>query len=327
MNMDGILIALVASTVFMALMAAYKALLEKQVKAREHVESVVGRAAGAGVSTSGASLLTGASIGSEAVLKRRKKQGDAQTALDRLETDLERANMLIRSREFLMICGGVGAIAGLIAVVVLGQAPFIGILAGLGGLFTPAAYLKIRIWLRIRRAEAQFADVLDALRNCFKTGFGFNRAVQQIADNFEDPWGTEFGKIAAETNLGATLETTMRNLSRRIPLTDVDLFVTALLIQKETGGNMAELLGNISHTIRERFKLKRKVTAISAQGKLSASIVVCVPFFLMGVIYLFLPEPVTKFVTNPIGMVLLIAAGVWMVMGIGVLFKIVQIEV
>lgn len=74
MNMDGILIALVASTVSMALMAAYKALLEKQVKAREHVESVVGRAAGAGVSTSGASLLTGASIGSEAVLKRRKSK-------------------------------------------------------------------------------------------------------------------------------------------------------------------------------------------------------------------------------------------------------------
>lgn len=326
MNTDGILIFLVAGTVFMILMALYKALLEKQVQAREHVESVVGRAS-ASAATPTASLLSPATSSQDPVLKRRKKQGDEQTALDRLETDLERANMMIRSREFLILCAVMAILVGAATLLAFAQPAWIAVLSALGGLFSPFVYLKLRIWLRIRKAEAQFADVLDALRNCFKTGFGFNRAVQQIADNFGDPWGTEFGKIAAETNFGASLDTTLRNLARRIPLTDVDLFTTALLIQKETGGNMAELLGNISHTIRERFKLKRKVTAISAQGKLSASIVICVPFFLMGMIYLFLPEPVTKFVTHPVGIVLLIAAGIWMLFGIGVLFKIVQIEV
>jgi tight adherence protein B len=107
----------------------------------------------------------------------------------------------------------------------------------------------------------------------------------------------------------------------------VDLFVTALLIQKETGGSMAELLGNLSKTIRDRYKLFQKIGAISAQGKLSAGIVCVVPFLLCAIMFAFLPEAMMKFVTNPIGIVLLTLAGFWMICGIAVLFKIVQIEV
>jgi tight adherence protein B len=133
--------------------------------------------------------------------------------------------------------------------------------------------------------------------------------------------------MAAEMNLGASMEDALYGLSSRVPSPDVDLFVTALLIQKETGGSLAELLGNLSHTIRDRYKLFQKVGAISAQGKLSAGIVCCVPFILCAIMYLFLPGPMIQFVTNPIGIVLLVIAGFWMCCGIGVLYKIVQIEV
>ena len=90
---------------------------------------------------------------------------------------------------------------------------------------------------------------------------------------------------------------------------------------------MSELLGTLSKTIRDRYKLFQKVGAISAQGKLSAGIVSCVPFALAGMMFLFLPDPMSKFVTNPIGIVLLILTGLWMCVGFGVLYKIVQIEV
>lgn len=90
---------------------------------------------------------------------------------------------------------------------------------------------------------------------------------------------------------------------------------------------MAELLGTLSKTIRERYKLFQKVGAISAQGKLSAGIVCCVPFMLCGIMFLFLPDAMTKFFTNPIGIILAVLAGFWMICGIGVLYKIVQIEV
>ena len=105
------------------------------------------------------------------------------------------------------------------------------------------------------------------------------------------------------------------------------LFVTAMLIQKETGGNLSELLGTLSKTIRDRYKLYQKVGAISAQGKLSAGIVIAVPFLLMLLMYMILPGPFTAFITNPIGQVLMGAAGVWMTVGIFTLYKIVQIEV
>jgi tight adherence protein B len=148
-----------------------------------------------------------------------------------------------------------------------------------------------------------------------------------VSDNYDDPWGTEFGKMAAEMNLGASMEDALYSMSNRIPSPDVDLFVTALLIQKETGGSMAELLGNLSVTIRSRYKLFQKIGAISAQGKLSAGIVCCVPFGLAGIMFVFIPDAMMKFVTNPIGIVLLVLAGFWMCCGIGVLYKIVQIEV
>ncbi len=322
MNADNILILIVAGTVFLFLMGIYKMFFERTVQARERVQEVItsptGRVQGVGLSMR---------PHDDVVLKRRKRPDEDETFMDRIETDLERANMAIRVNEFILMCVGTAVVGFLFVMFILGQHPVVAVLAGGAALFLPVAMLNIKIWLRMGKAAAQFADILDALISCFKTGFGFNRAIQTIADNFDDPWGTEFGKIAAEMNLGANQETVLYNLSRRIPSPDVDLFVTALLIQKETGGNMAELLGNLSHTIRERYKLKRKVSAISAQGKLSAGIVTCVPFFLMGLIYLFLPDPVTKFVINPIGIIILIAAGVWMAIGICVLFKIVQIEV
>jgi tight adherence protein B len=234
---------------------------------------------------------------------------------------------MLKTTEFILICFGTGVVVFLLAAFVLGQGIALGIVEGAAAIALPYFYLNIRVWLRLKKADEQFADVLDALVNCFKTGYGFSRAIQVIAENYDDPWGTEFNKMGMEMNLGAVQEDCLSNLSSRIPTADVDLFVTALIIQKETGGNMAELLGNLSKTCRERYKLYRKVGAISAQGKLSAFIVICIPFGLMTMMYLFLPEAVVKFVTNPIGIVFMVLAGIWMCMGIGVLFKIVQIEV
>ncbi len=319
MNTDAILIIILAVTIFLVIWGVYKLTFEKKVKAQEYVKDVVA----SGKKTSGGASLLQKQGG---VLKKRKKTED-ENFIDRLSADLERANMRVRAAEYILLSLGVGFVALLMAIFVLAMNPFLGFIVGVSGTGLTFLFLKIKIWLRMRKAEAQFADVLDALVSCFKTGFGFNRAIQQIADGFDDPWGTEFGKMVAEMNLGANQEMTLLNLARRIPTTDVDLFVTALIIQKDTGGNMSELLGNLSHTCRERFKLKRKVSSISAQGKLSAGIVTAIPFGLMGIIYLFLPEPVTKFVTNPFGIVILVVTGVWMLIGIGVLFKIVQVEV
>lgn len=321
MNMD-ILISLVpGAAVVLTIMGFYKTALEKQVQAQEHIQGLMGKE-----QKSLMSVITGKE--QDAILKKRKKSKDGQlTKMDQLEIKLERANLLITPKEFILICIGSSVALGILGYFSCNQNMLLAIPIGIGGAFLPYLYLVVRVMLRMQKAAAQFADVLDAMVNAFKTGFGFSRAVQMVADNFDDPWGTEFGKMAAEMNLGSSQEDALYTLTHRIPSPDVDLFVTALLIQKETGGSMAELLGNLSKTIRDRYKLFQKVSAISAQGKLSAGIVCCVPFLLCGIMFLFLPEAMLKFVTNPIGIVLLVLAGFWMICGICVLFKIVQIEV
>jgi tight adherence protein B len=321
-----LLISLIPATMVVFLvLGLYKTFLEKQVQSREHIRAILGEQQ---------TVLTTPvkSREQEKLLKRRKKnrpgeQDKPPNKIDQLEAKLERANLLITPKEFLFISLGVVAVGGILGWLLSGGSIPLGMLFGsLSGL-APYLFVIIKAKLRMAKAAAQFADVLDSMVNAFKTGFGFSRAVQMVADNFDDPWGTEFGKMAAEMNLGSSMEDALNSLTTRVPSPDVDLFVTALLIQKETGGSMAELLGNLSKTIRDRYKLFQKVSAISAQGKLSAGIVSCVPFLLCGIMFMFLPDAMMNFVTNPIGIVLFVLTGFWMLCGIGVLYKIVQIEV
>ena len=325
LNLDLILIIGIALPVFLFLMGLYKTMFEKHVDAREKVKQLIAKQPQRTTHLQSSVLMASNNLPQASIL--RKKNQNKHNFLTTLEQDLERANLLIRGYEYVFICLGLGGLLFILSMLLFGQSFLMALLISIGGGFSPIVFLKVKIWLRMKKAGEQFADVLDALGNCFKTGFGFNRGIQTIAENFEDPWGTEFNKMAVETNLGATQDQVLNNLARRIPSTDVDLFVTAVSIQKETGGNMAEILSTLSKTVRERYKLYRKVSAISAQGKLSAGIVICVPFFLMLIMYAFLPKAMMDFVTNPVGIVLMIVAGFWMICGICVLFKIVQVEV
>ncbi|MDX2084459.1 MAG: type II secretion system F family protein [Candidatus Melainabacteria bacterium] len=319
MNTDTLLFLIIAITLFLLFMGVYKLTAEKKVQAREQIQSLLGDEA------KGESVVNRLRQKEEALLKKRSK--DHQSFKYKLENKLERANLLIRTDEFMMISAGAGALVGLFFQFGIGTPIILSILLGGVGICLPYLYIHVLIWLRMRKAAAQFADVLDAMVNCFKTGYGFNKAVQVIMENYDDPWGTEYGKMFMELSLGAPMDDVLTGLARRVPSPDVDLFVTSILIQKETGGNMAELLNNLSHTIRERYKLFRKVAAISAQGKLSAIVVGLVPFFLMGLMFVLLRDPVVKFVTNPIGIFIMVVAAIWMGIGIFVLYKIVQIEV
>ncbi|HEY9685746.1 MAG TPA: type II secretion system F family protein [Coleofasciculaceae cyanobacterium] len=321
MNMDLVIGLIPGLTVLFLIVGFYKTTMEKQVQAQERIQDLLSNP-----QKSGGKLLVGKD--QDGILRKRKKSKDGQqTKIEVLEIKLERANMLITANEFMAICGGSALLGGILLYFILGQNMILALLLGLACSGLPYLFMTVKTMLRMKKAAAQFSDVLDGMVNAFKTGFGFSRAVQMVADNYDDPWGTEFGKMAAEMNLGSSFEDSLYSLSTRMPSPDVDLFVTALLIQKETGGSMAELLGTLSKTIRDRYKLFQKVGAISAQGKLSAGIVCCVPFMLAGIMFLFLPDAMIKFATNPIGIVLLVLAGFWMICGIGVLYKIVQIEV
>lgn len=258
------------------------------------------------------------------ILKRRRK--DQSPFFQRLDMDMERANIMLKPNEYIMLTLA-ASVVGFVFVYALGKGMLFCLLGAIGGFFMPQLFIKLKIMLRMAKAKAEFADVLDTLVNCFKSGYGFTRAIQVVAENFEDPWSTELGKVATEMNFGSTLEDALMALTKRIPTPDVALFVTAVLIQKETGGNLAQLLSNLSNTIRERYKLLSKVSALSAQGKLSAVIVFLIPFGLAGVFTLMQPEMMRVFFQHPIGIALTVFACFMQLLGGLVLKKIVSLEV
>lgn len=259
------------------------------------------------------------------ILKKRRKKDQSQWA-QRLDEAMERANLLLKPNEFIGIMLGVGVL-GFFLAFAMGKGPFLAVLFAVAGNLLVVAYLKVRIMLRMAKARAQFADVLDTMVNCFKSGYGFSRAIQVVAENFTDPWSTELNKVATEMNFGSTQEDALLALTKRVPNPDVALFVTAVTIQKETGGNLAELLTNLSVTIRERYKLLSKVNALSAQGKLSAVIVFLIPFGLAGIFALMMPDMMALFIKHPIGVVLIVFSCIMQLIGGVVLKKIVTLEV
>jgi tight adherence protein B len=322
MNTELLMSLIPASAVSCLVIGFYKTLLEQKVQSQERAKQLLGNASN---TTNPAGLLK---KDQDNILKKRKKNKTGkESRLDKLEIQLEQANLLVTVPEFLLISLGASVTIGLLGWVFSQGDLLSTVLATVCGLVLPYVTITLKVLLRMKKAASQFADVLDSMVNAFKTGFSFSRTIQMVSDNHEDPWGTEFGKMAAEMNLGSSMEAALYNLAKRVPSTDVDLFVAALLIQKDTGGNMAELLATLSKTIRDRYKLFQRVSAISAQGKLSAGIVCCIPFLLCGIMFLFLPEPMIAFFTNPIGILLASLAGFWMLCGIGVLYNIVQIEV
>lgn len=259
------------------------------------------------------------------ILKKRRN-ADQSSFLQKIDMDLDRANIYMKPNEFLMAMGGC-ALVGFLLLFLMGKGLIGGLIGFVVGLFLPKLYVKFTIWRRMGKAQKEFAQVLDTFSSCFKSGYSFSRAVQQVADQYDDPWGTELAKLAAEMNFGSSLEESLYGLAKRVPHADVSMFVTAVMIQKETGGNLAELLQNLSKTVRERYKLLNKVSALSAQGKLSAFIIFMIPFGLASIYTAMFPHIMMNFFKNPIGIGLMVLAGGCQLIGGLVLKKLVTLEV
>jgi tight adherence protein B len=190
-------------------------------------------------------------------------------------------------------------------------------------------YLILRV-LRGRRLSAfgkQFPDAIDIIVRSLKAGHPVPIAISMVARELPDPVGSEFGIVADEVSYGSDLETAMRNLLYRVGQDDLPLFVTAISIQSTTGGNLSEILGNLSHVIRERFKMRRKIKAISAEGRISALILSALPLVVLGAVTTTSPDfygDVWQYDTTKI--TLAIAAG-WMGIGNLVMMKMVNFRI
>src|SRR5262245_15086590 len=173
----------------------------------------------------------------------------------------------------------------------------------------------------------QLPDALELMVRSLQAGHSFSSALQMVATEMPEPIAREFGKAYEEQNLGLNLKSALENLVERVPLLDLKLCVTAVLIQREIGGNLSEVLRNISHTIRERFRIQGEIRVKSAQARLSGYIVSALPFFLFFWINLVNPAYMKTLYDHPSGVYILGAGVVMQVVGWLIIRKIVDIEV
>jgi len=195
------------------------------------------------------------------------------------------------------------------------------------GLIIPYMILARRRKRRMKKFEKQLPDALDLLARGLKAGHAFPAGLQQVAKEMADPLGTEFFKTFTEFNHGLDLNTALLNLCERIDLRDLSFFTTAVLIQRETGGNLTEILEKISILIRERFKLRNQIGALTAEGRLSGLILLILPPALAGLLMLINPEYGSILFQHPTGRIMCGVALGFQLLGMWSIHKIVSIKV
>jgi tight adherence protein B len=191
----------------------------------------------------------------------------------------------------------------------------------------PFAYVRRKAESRMRAFEEQFPDCLEFIARSMRAGHAFSVALEMAHTEFADPLASEFRRAFEEQNLGQPLEIVLRKLSQRVGSMDVQFFVSAVLMQKRTGGNLAELLDKLARLIRERFKLRARIRAVSAQGLMSGRILSAIPIGVAVLMFVVNPEYARFFLDDPAGHQLLAMAVGLQVVGYLIIRKIVTFEV
>lgn len=179
----------------------------------------------------------------------------------------------------------------------------------------------------MHKFQIQLPEALDLIARSLKAGHAFSSGLKIAADEFDDPLGVEFTKTLSETNFGISVTEALKNLSVRVDCADLKYFVVSVIIQQETGGNLAEILENASYLIRERFKLQGTIRALSAEGRLSAVILIVLPVALAFVLYLLNPSYIGLLITEPLGKKMVAFALLLMMLGTLAIGKMIKIKV
>jgi tight adherence protein B len=191
----------------------------------------------------------------------------------------------------------------------------------------PFFYLYMKKRKRMAKFLRQLPDALDLIARSLKAGHAFTGGLKIVAEEMEDPVGTEFGKTLAEINFGIGVPEAMRNLTARVDCQDVNFFAIAVIIQRETGGNLAEIIENISQLIRERFVLQGRIRILSAEMRLSAVILTSLPFLIAFYFFIVQPRYIRVLINDPAGRIMIMVAAILMGIGVFIMNRMVRFRV
>lgn len=247
---------------------------------------------------------------------------------DAMAQQLRQADLGWSVPRFLMLsllCGVAGSAAGLIIARQVALPAVV--ITGTAGAASPFLYVRRARTRRTRRIEEQFPDALDFLSRAMRAGHAFSVSLEMLADETPDPMGGEFRKLYHEQNLGAPIDVALQALADRCGLMDVQFFVSAVLLQKETGGNLTEILTSLSFTIRERLRLKGQVRAASAHGRVTGMVLTGMPLMLMAGLMMISPGYLTGLANDAHGRYMIIGAIAGQLIGYMCIRRITDIQV
>jgi tight adherence protein B len=259
--------------------------------------------------------------------RRKAKNPQAKKKDDSgIVAELAKADLKLTASEWTGVTFG-SVIGCFILGLIIFRSPILAAGCALFGFFLPRFYLRARQGARLNAFNRQLADGVVLLSNSLRAGYSFLQSVEVLSREMPPPVSTEFGRVVREVSLGLTTEAALNNLLKRVPSQDLDMMITAINVQQEVGGNLAEILDMLAHTIRERVRILGEIKTLVAQQKLSGNIITVLPFLLAAFMFIRAPKYMEVLYTTSCGWIMVGTAIIMIMIGWFAIQKIVSIEV
>lgn len=288
-------------------------------RVNERLDSLVGRA---GRKDSSADLL----------LRQALLEVDTKSLLERLTPEIFKVSKMfeqadVKMKPSILFGIGLGLSLGLALLTMVFVNIYVAPVAGIIGFFLPLMWLVFKRNGRMKRFASQLPDAMELIARALRAGHSLAAGMHVVAEEMPNPIAKEFGRVYEEQNLGIALEDALRNMCDRIPNLDLRFFVTSVAIQRQTGGDLAEILDRIGYIIRERFKILGQVKALTAEGRLSGIVLIALPIGLFLMMLSMKPDYIKLLWTDPMGVKMSIGAIFLMLVGAFSIKKIIDIKV
>lgn len=250
--------------------------------------------------------------------------------LEQVRRDLERADLGFHANEWIVLRLAVALVLPAVVLVVAGPS-VLGVLgamaAAMVGWWAPNYYMKMRQRKRVAKLEAQLPEALTLMSQALKAGFGLLQSMNTAAEQMDHPIGTELERAIQEMNVGSSAEEALMALSERCGSYDLDIVVTAIIVQRTVGGNLSEILDKVSETMRERARIRGEIKTLTAQQSLTGLVIGLLPFGVGGLFFVISPDYITPLITETLGRVMVVAAIFLEAVGLMIIRRILNIEV
>lgn len=246
--------------------------------------------------------------------------------IERLQLVMNQANVKFTAGFFILLSMAFGCI-GYLLCLILTRNILLSLLVTVCAAMLPLMHIRLKKKKRMAKFEKQLPEALGLIARSLKAGHAFTSGMKLAAGEFPDPLGPEFEETLDTINFGQSVPEALKNLTRRVDCPDLNFFVVSVILQRETGGNLAEIIEGLAHLIRERFKFRGKVRVLSAEGRLSAVVLYVLPFVLGTFLFMFHPDVVAPLHQDPIGRIIMWIMGGLMFFAFLMIRRIIKVEV